>query len=140
MIVVMIISLLAVLALPSFSRARINSQNVRFINDVRVATGAFQGYCMDHGYYPPDQNPGITPAGMAEYFKGIAWTRSTPIGGQWDWDCKVFGAKAAISVYYGNDTQDARMMDIDQKLDDGDLTTGLFRKRSQGYMYVIEWE
>jgi hypothetical protein len=31
------------------------------------------------------------------------------------------------------------MAAIDAKLDDGDLSTGLFRKRPAGYIYVIEY-
>ncbi len=138
MIVVAIIALLAVIALPAFSRARLTSQNVRFINDVRIATGAFQQYALDIGRYPADVTPGVIPSGMREYLQGIRWTEDTPINGRWDWDNGQFGVKAGVSVYYGADMQDARLIDIDRKIDDGNLDTGNFRKRSQGYIAIIE--
>jgi prepilin-type N-terminal cleavage/methylation domain-containing protein len=139
MIVVMIIGVLVAIALPAFSRARMNSQNVRFINDLRIATGAIESYVMEQGRYPADRNPGVIPVGLSAYLKNLHWEQTTPIGGQWDWDYNVFGAKAGISVYFGNTAQDTRMQDIDRRIDDGNLATGFFRKRSQGYVYVIEW-
>jgi prepilin-type N-terminal cleavage/methylation domain-containing protein len=138
MIVVMIIALLAVLALPAFSRARLTSQNVRFINDLRMACGAFQQYTLDTCRYPPDRTPGVIPPGMAEYLQGMQWTDNTTIGGRWDWDYEQFGVKAGVSVYCGLDMQDARLTEIDRRIDDGNLDTGNFRKRSQGYIGVIE--
>jgi hypothetical protein len=30
------------------------------------------------------------------------------------------------------------MREIDQRIDDGDLSTGNFRARSQGYIYILE--
>lgn len=138
MIVVMIIALLAVIALPAFSRARLTSQNVRFINDLRTAIGAFQQYTLDTGHYPPDRTPGVIPPGMAEYLAGMRWTEDTSIGGQWDWDYQQFGLTAGVSIYFGADMQDARLREIDRKIDDGNLETGNFRKRSQGYIGIIE--
>lgn len=49
MIVVAIIALIAVIALPSFLRARQRAQNTKFINALRVASGAFDTYAIEHG-------------------------------------------------------------------------------------------
>jgi prepilin-type N-terminal cleavage/methylation domain-containing protein len=99
MIVVGIITLLAVMALPSFLRARQRAQNTKFINAIRVASGAFDMYAIEHSSYPPDVNRGIVPPGMASYFgPTLNWSGPTPIGGQWDWDKDVFGFKAGVSV------------------------------------------
>jgi len=54
MIVVSVIALLAVMALPSFLRARQQAQNAKFMNGLRVASGAFEQYAIEHGAYPPD--------------------------------------------------------------------------------------
>ena len=139
MIVVMIIGLLVALAIPSFYRARMNSQNVAFMNDLRIATAAFEQYALDHTTYPPDNTPGIIPPGMVDYLSHMHWTENTPIGGQWDWDCGQFGVKAGVSVYFGSAMQDTRMSDIDAKIDDGDLSAGRFRKRANGYINIIEY-
>src|ERR1700720_3793969 len=87
MIVSGIISLLAVLALPAFLRARQRTQNTKFINALRVGAAAFDTYAMEHNGYPADVNRGIVPPGMSSYFgPTLDWTKPTPIGGQWDWD------------------------------------------------------
>jgi len=137
MIVVAIISLLAMLAIPSFVKARRQAQLNQFINDLRVAVDAFMMYELEHGAYPPDRTPGVIPPGMADYLRGIDWTGTTPVGGQWDWDYGQFGHVSGVSVYLPDRTP-TEMREIDRRLDDGNLSTGLFRSRSQGYIYIIE--
>lgn len=127
MIVVSIIALLALMALPGFLRAREQAQNAKFINALRIATGAFEMYNTEHSAYPADVNRAVVPAGMDTYFgKTLDWTRPTPIGGNWDWDANVFGFASGVSVV-GTAASPEQMIEIDQKIDDGDLATGRFQ-------------
>ncbi|MDP9004520.1 MAG: type II secretion system GspH family protein [Verrucomicrobiota bacterium] len=138
MIVVGIIALLALIAVPSFLRARQRAQNAKFINALRIASGAFDTYAMEHNSYPPDVNRGIVPPGMAPYFgPSMNWTASTPIGGQWDWDKDVFGFKAGISVVNSNASQQ-QWLDIDTAIDNGDLFSGAFQDKSSRYTFILE--
>ena len=137
MIVVAVIGLLASIAIPCFARARQQSLNTRFVADLQVAKGAFIEYAADHGTYPPDTNPGVVPDGMADYLRRIAWTQPCTIGGQWDWDNGQVGFKAGVSVYQPT-ASTAQMIQIDQTIDDGNLATGEFRSRSDGYIGIIE--
>jgi len=137
MIVVAVIGLLAAIALPSFARARERSVNVRFAADLQVAKAAFTEYSMEHGDYPPDTMPGEMPEGMADYLRRIAWTKATAIGGQWDWDRGTFGFKGGVSVYHPTASND-QMLQVDNTIDDGNLATGEFRSRSEGYIGIIE--
>jgi prepilin-type N-terminal cleavage/methylation domain-containing protein len=139
MIVVSIIALLAVMALPSFLRAREQAQNTKFINALRVATGAFELYNVDHAAYPPDVNRGIVPSGMSLYFgPTLDWTQPTPIGGNWDWDNNQFGFKAGVSVV-GSAAPATQFLEIDKRFDDGDLSKGRFQDTaSQRYTDIIE--
>jgi prepilin-type N-terminal cleavage/methylation domain-containing protein len=139
MIVVAIIALLAVIALPSFLRAREHAQNAKFINALRVASDAFQMYATEHNAYPPDVNRATVPSGMALYFgQTLDWTGPTPIGGDWDWDYQVFGFTAGVSVV-GSPSDVAQLTDIDATIDDGDLTTGNFKNTAaQRYTYILE--
>jgi type II secretory pathway pseudopilin PulG len=140
MIAVLILGLLCAIAIPSFALARRNVQNTRFISDLRVAAHAFEQCIMDTGKYPPDCLPRVIPAGTADYLAGVDWTKSTPIGGFWAWDYKATGYKAGISVYFGATPDvDARLLEIDRKMDDGSLFTGLFRKRTGGCVYIIDF-
>nr|MBA3274078.1 type II secretion system protein [Chthoniobacterales bacterium] len=54
MIVVSIIALLAAVAIPAFMRARQRTQNVKFINALRIASGAIEQYAIEHSSYPVD--------------------------------------------------------------------------------------
>jgi prepilin-type N-terminal cleavage/methylation domain-containing protein len=139
MIVVGIIALLAAIALPGFIRARQRAQNTKFINELRVASGAFDTYAIEHGNYPPDVNRGIVPPGMDTYFDhSFDFTAVTPIGGRWDWDKDIFGFKAGLSVVDPNALQ-IQLQDIDKSWDDGNLVTGHFQdKGSHRYSQILE--
>ena len=131
MVVVVIIGLLAAMAIPAFQRIRHASQNSRMINDFRIFAQAFEIYNSQHGTWPNNASPGQIPTGpysMAGDFRAAAWQSTTAIGGQWNWDKDVTsGVTAGISIS-GFTCSDAQLTELDAKLDDGDLTTGLFQK------------
>ncbi len=137
MIVVAIIGLLATLAIPGFARARERSMNVRFTADLQVAKAAFTEYSFDHGKYPPDTMPSVVPEGMGDYLKRIEWTKPNTLGGQWDWDNGQFGFEAGVSVYRPTASA-GQMLKLDSIIDDGNLGTGDFRARADGYIGIIE--
>ncbi len=139
MIVVSIIALLAAIAVPAFMRARQQAQNTKFMNALRVATGAVEQYAIEHSRYPKDVNRATVPSGMASYLDPtLDWTGTTPIGGQWDWDFDVFGVKAAICVV-GPSVGTEQLEQIDSKFDDGNLSTGRFRSTAPGrYADIVE--
>jgi len=137
MIVVVIIGFLASMAIPAFLRVRRNVQNNTFVNDLRLARNAAEQYIMEVGTYPPDGAAGM-PSELSPYMPSRINDGPTPVGGVWDWDYEQFGFKAGISVY--KPTADAaQMQEVDRLVDDGDLSAGNFRARSQGYIYVIEF-
>ena len=72
MIVVATICLLAVLAMPSFMRARQRAQNTKFINALRVASSAFDTYAVEHQGYPNDVNRGGRVRGEPDCFNPAA--------------------------------------------------------------------
>jgi len=137
MITVAIIGLLASLSMPSFVRARTKVFRTQFVNDLRIAGDAFQMYAMQRGGFPPSAEPAVIPEGMTNLLSKMNWRDATSIGGRWEWDFERFGCKAGVSVvsptFSGN-----QMAEIDAAVDDGDLTTGSFRSRNGGYIYVVE--
>ena len=70
----------------------------------------------------------------------LNWAETTSLGGYWDWDYNQlqFGCRAGISVYTPQWT-DEQMREIDARIDDGNLSTGSFRKRSGGYIWAVEF-
>jgi len=144
MLVVSIIGILAVLAIPAIRKARARAQNGAFMNDLRALSGSFEQHAIENGNFPANAAPGVVPAGMTECLpKRFDWTAPTPIGGQWDWDRadtpgnKIHGVYAGISVYLPARTT-VQMQEIDKAMDNGDLLTGRFRSRTDGYIFVIE--
>jgi prepilin-type N-terminal cleavage/methylation domain-containing protein len=137
MIVVAIIGLLAALSVPAMLEAGTKTRARRFAREIKVAGHAFVQYASENGEYPADKTPAQMPDGMAAYLKGFPWAEETLIGGNWDWDYGVFGVHAGVSVQ-SPDWNDDYMTKIDSVIDDGNLNTGQFRKRTGGYMYILE--
>ena len=123
--------------MPGLMQARTKSREACFAAGIRQAADAFRFYLLDNNIYPPDRTPAQMPPGMESYLKNFPWDEPTPVGGKWDWDNGQFGFTAGVSVYRPawDDTEMAR---VDRLLDDGDLGAGIFRKRSDGYIYIIE--
>ncbi|OGV64219.1 MAG: hypothetical protein A2498_15280 [Lentisphaerae bacterium RIFOXYC12_FULL_60_16] len=139
MFAVAVIALLAGIALPSFIKARRRSQNTTFAANIRAAAMAFEQRSLESGGFPPDADPGVVPDGMPDYLSRMNWDRPTPVGGQWDWAPDVAGFGHGVRVVNA-DVDDARMMEIDEILDDGNLVIGMFRKLggADGYIYRVE--
>lgn len=137
MVVVVIIGLLAALAFPMYQQLRRTARQSAFINDLRIARDAIFEYTFRTGGFPPDGSAAI-PTELDEVLRPDRWSKPTPIGGQWDWDYDVFGVTAGMSVNMPDATDD-HMREIDQRIDDGDLSTGVFRKRSNGYIYIMQF-
>ena len=132
MVVVVIIGLLAALAIPAFQRAQRASQNARIINDFRVFAQAFEVYNSQNGGWPPNAGAGVVPTGVTKDFKEDVWkAASTVIGGRWNWDVGRAEFAAGISIS-GSTASDAQLQEIDARLDDGNLATGLFIRIGTG--------
>lgn len=131
-----IISVVASLAVPAYIQVQLSARTAAVVNDIRVFASAFQNYAHDKADWPPaDETPGVIPAGMAGYLSATNWERTTPIGGLYTWarDSVQAGqryqAVLIISTVGENRvTADRKqLVEIDRKIDDGDLDTGNFR-------------
>ncbi len=139
LIVVAIIADIGAIAMPSYMRARKFTQDTRFMSDLRAATDGFDMYSAEHNSYPPNAGTGVIPAGMQQYLAGMDFAGPTPIGGTWNWDNNRNGSVAAVGVLFSGGGDDLRMAEIDERLDNGILTTGGFRKKTADiYARVIE--
>ncbi|MEA3208448.1 MAG: ral secretion pathway protein [Chthoniobacter sp.] len=138
MIVVAILVDIMLIAMPAFIRARNTTQNTRFLQDIRTATGAFEMYAAENSKYPPECGPGIIPTGMAVYLNGFDWQGINSLGGNWDWEFQKNSTTAQVATTVSF-VDDVRMADIDARFDNGILTTGAFRKRdTQLFAYILE--
>ena len=135
-IVGLIIGILGALAIPGFLKTMRSSQNSTVANDLRVFSGAFQRYELEHGNWPADgQSAGEVPADMEGFLGEGGWKRRAPIGGLYDWDrynyhgYGVSEAVIEISSLPNNNVVASReqLKEIDELIDDGVLTTGRFQ-------------
>lgn len=148
MVVVVLISLLTMLAVPTMQKIRRKARASAIANDFRVYATAFQTYSHENGAWPAESAVGVMPTGMDVYLKDGAWTRATPMGGHYNWENNQlhqngFRPRAAIAITTTADAAllvDAeQLLYIDVAIDDGDLTTGNFRLGSgNGPLFVIE--
>ncbi|MBC2603539.1 prepilin-type N-terminal cleavage/methylation domain-containing protein [Puniceicoccus vermicola] len=135
MIVVIIIGLLASLAIPAFLRVRASSYASRIANDYRLYRDAFEIYYVENGVWPADNNHGHIPPEMEGRLPGF--DQESPSGDFWDWDRNAAGAVAGVSLY-GEKTDEAVMVRVDEILDDGDLSTGKFYHGPTRYTFELD--
>jgi len=143
-----LISVLAALAVPVFKRIQTHARSGAAIDHLRVFAGAFQKHASERGDWPAvSAAPGEIPPGMQPYLSATAWTQPSPIGGAYTWAANSlqlgerYRAILVISSQGANKvtTQRQQLVDIDRRIDDGDLATGKFRLgyRHQPF-FVIE--
>lgn len=137
MVVVVIIGMLAALAIPGFRQIHRSAVSKRYINDVRQIRDAVERYTLENGAYPANASAAMHTS-MAGYVPdSVMNASSTPFGGVWDWDYQQSGITAMVSVWRFTVTDD-QLLDIDRTIDDGDLSTGIFRKANGKASYIME--
>ncbi len=142
MIAVLILSLLFFMAVPTYQRIQRKARATTVANNFRVFGAAFQAYAQQNGSWPAESAAGVVPTGVSSQdIPTTVWATATPMGGKFDWEYNQVhpggtspGGKwhAALAITGTTDAPliiDADLMqEIDEALDDGDLTTGNFRK------------
>jgi prepilin-type N-terminal cleavage/methylation domain-containing protein len=144
LIVLVILGLLAAVVVISFGDSHKDAQQIAFISNVEIFGNAARVYWVKTGEHLEDSASGTVPAGWDSYIDARKWTQLTPIGGVWDVEKDSYGVQSALGVDFANgggeDRDDAYMLDIDKTMDNGDLSTGRFRKIAPGRYYFILME
>lgn len=139
LIVVVILGILAAIVIPSFASATEDTRKAAFTQDLRAFESGILRYEVDNGEFPPDGGSGTVPSGLEDYVNVGKWQSGSPIGGVWDNETDdVLTVGMGIHFNGTGQTRDSAFMaDIDEMLDDGDLTTGSFRAYDDRYYRVI---
>ena len=140
MVVVLIIGILAALAVPIYQHIHRSSTNARFISDLRTFSQAYETYAMKYGKWPPTADAGVVPTGISGELQDSHWIAATSLGGNWKWDYnhpRANGFIAGISIM-GITVTDAQMLEVDKKMDDGNLTTGNFIKGADRFTFILQ--
>ncbi|MHC4126683.1 MAG: type II secretion system protein [Planctomycetota bacterium] len=142
LVVVVILGILAGTVIAQFRDVSVDAEQTAFIASGRNFVGAAQRYQLDYGMYPNAASDRL-PVGFGDYVTAHQFTGGTPIGGVWDASHDAFGFLGSVSVFFpdpGAIRDDAYMTQIDEKIDDGDLTTGSFRKVANNrFLFVVAY-
>lgn len=135
-VVITIIGIVSAMSLPGMRKANESAKINTYVNDLRVFSGAFDQYAQVNGEWPNSQITAQSfPDGMEGYLANSSWTRISPIGGSCVWDRDVLQngrtLPAVISLFdvpgHPISVTSAQLEDIDLKIDDGNLATGIFQ-------------
>jgi hypothetical protein len=133
---VTIIGLLTSISVPAVMSAKDKALAASLANDFRTYAAAFEIYALEEGHWPKDGYPGTIPEGMEDQLP--KFSEVTYQDGQWDWEHNAVGVTAGVSLRLSI-IDKAVLARIDEILDDGDLTAGLFRETNgNGVTLILE--
>ncbi len=138
LIVIAIIGILASIAVPAYNdyvtRARLTGTATQLGHFAR----AFDMWKKLNGHYPDDSHLVLPPDALGLTINVDEWNETTALGGHWNWEGPDGYPYAGIAIDTPT-SPEADIAHLDAIMDDGNLTTGKFRKTPNGrYTYIID--
>ena len=141
MVVVLIISMIMAMAVPSYQRVQRKAKAGALVNDFRVFSSVFLSSAHEKGSWPAEAAAGVIPDAITtQEIKADTWKNPTPTGGKFDWEYMQVhpggtspGGRWRAAIAIADTPDSALIVDlelyrlIDVALDDGNLSTGAFR-------------
>lgn len=138
MIVVAIIGILAAVGMNTYRDFVLRSQLTETASQLGQFARAFEAWHRVHGRYPNDSHVVLPPDAVGLAIDPTVWAKRTQLGGNWNWEGPDGYSYAGISIV-GASAPEQDIMQLDAILDDGNLTSGKFRKTSNGrYTFIID--
>lgn len=140
LIVMVILGALASVVIAQFRNTGEGVASAVFHSNGRMFVKAAIRFRLDTGQFLEDTSSGALPTGFERYVQAENWVGGTPIGGVWDAELNSYGITSALGVHFdgtGATRDDVYMAELDAAIDDGDLTTGGFRKIADDRYYFI---
>lgn len=139
LVVVVVIGVLASIAVPLFSQYLRNAKAATFSNDIRILANAGAQYALESGLWVSDTGDGEFPTELEGYFSQRKFELGSSLGGKWDFEQYDLGDfTSAVGVHEPVENDEVFAM-VDKRIDDGNLSTGLFQKVGPDrYYYIIE--
>lgn len=139
MIVVAIIGLLAAIALPSYSDYVLRSKLTETATQLGAFARAFHTSKQIDGKYPDDVSVGQLPTDASVLGINLTqWRTPTVLGGSWNWEGPDNYSYAGISIT-GSSAEEEDFKQLDMIVDDGNLSSGKFRRTPNGrYTFILE--
>ncbi len=138
MVVVVIVGILAVMLVAGFRHIRETTQNSRLLNDFRIFEYGFLNYNMTHGIWPDSPGPGILPPQMLDLIKRNDFEGNNYVKGIWVWEGPGSSGDFVAAITLANpDVTAEQMTKVDERLDDGNLSSGRFRANLTPGSYTL---
>jgi type IV pilus assembly protein PilA len=139
MIVVAIIGLLAAIASPIYSSFILRAKLTETATQFGAFARDFNVSKQIDGKYPNDVSVGALPSDATGLAVNITqWQTPTLLGGNWNWEGPNNYSYAGISIT-GSTAEEEDFMQLDIILDNGNLSSGKFRKTPNGrYTFILE--
>ena len=153
-LVLLVFALAAVLAFDLLARVQQGRRCDAFIADLREFAAAFQNDAQRHeGAFPASSDEAALPPSLESRLQDTNWHKGSPFGGSYGWvapdpanppaDASGRGQRGAIALTAFSPsfplTLSRRdLLDIDVRIDDGNLATGRFRTGFNGWpVYLV---
>jgi type II secretory pathway pseudopilin PulG len=139
-VIVIVIGILAAIAAPKFVGAQVDTELASTAEDLRAIEYAVSMYYAKHGSYPRDVNRSQAVSVLGEFFKTEnPFQKIAPIGGVYDYEGPPNWSPVQISIRSerrGSHSQE-RAQQLDEYMDNGDLSTGSVRRKGSRTYYII---
>ncbi|MEM6757298.1 MAG: type II secretion system protein [Planctomycetota bacterium] len=141
LIVVVILGILAAIVVPQFSNATTPALYSAFANDLTSMGRSLQVYMIETGNPVPDGSSGSLHSDLESYIRVGAFERGSPLGGVYDTEQAGgdAGPIGGVGVHFNNGDYpgDDVLLEIDELIDNGDLTTGMCQKFGADRFYLL---
>lgn len=153
MIVIAILGILAAIAIPNYIKYRQKSQLAEIVAHIDNFEKGFIAFALEYGGFPDDCHTTDGSYGLPDKLNGVdigttiekyvppgVWSKPTPLGGRYNWEGPNNYTYAGISIDGSTvPTKPEKLFRLlDALHDDGNLSTGKFRKTpNDRYTFII---
>ncbi|MEM6332958.1 MAG: prepilin-type N-terminal cleavage/methylation domain-containing protein [Planctomycetota bacterium] len=141
LVVVVILGILAAIVVPQFTNATTPARYSAFATDLTSMGRSLQIYMIETENGIPDGSSGNLHADLLDYINQGKFQRPTPLGGVYDTEEPGgdAGPIGGIGVHFNNGDYpgDDVLLEVDELMDDGNLTTGAARKFGADRYYLL---
>lgn len=140
LVVIVMLGILAVIVVPKAINAQQETALTATAADLKAIENAIALYVSEHGAYPRDVNRRQMVGVLDPYFKSDnPFSKPSPIGGVYDYEGPPNWSPIQISIRserQSNHSQD-RAIELDEYMDNGDLSSGTIRRQGDRTYYII---
>lgn len=139
MVVVIVIAILAAIIVPNTVKAGDTARIAATAEDMNTIAEAVERYRNSSGRWPRDVDRAVMPPELTSIFgRANPFDKAAPVGGVYDYEGPTASRGPRLSIRPGRANPlgpESMMRELDQYMDDGDLSTG--RCRMSGSVFQL---